>query len=378
GVGGAGVGGTGVGGARVGGARVGGTGVGGAGVGGARVGGTGVGRTGVGGARVGGARVGGDGVAVVVPTHRRPELVVGAVEAALGQTVAVDEVVVVVDADGGGAEETEAALSAIGDQRVRVVRRPGRGGPSQARNAGVAVTSAPWVAFCDDDDRWLPSKLARQLDVLARAGWPPDAVVSTGVVARSPGSEYRWPKRFVDGTRSVGEYLFCTRTPFQGETLLHTSTLLASRSLLEAEPFDETLRNHEDWDWLVRAAGRGARFLAVPEHLAVWHIEEDRPGLTAVTGDWERSLAWAGRQRGRLGERAYSAFCLTVVAGRARASGSARGVGAALVAALGGSPPVRNLLWFPFYAVLSPGVRRRLRARLTSARLPSGRWSARS
>ena len=107
--------------------------------------------------------------------------------------------------------------------------------------------------------------------------------------------------RFIGPDDRIGDYLFRTSTPYQGETLLHTSTLLASRSLLVAVPFDEGLWNHEDWDWLLRAEERGARCIAVENHLVIWHIEEAREGLGSRLDDWERSLDWARRQRRRLG-----------------------------------------------------------------------------
>lgn len=306
-------------------------------------------------------------VTAVIPTCGRPELLRRAVEGVRAQTVPVAEIVVVVD----GAESdavTMQVLSAIEEPRLRVVPLSGRNGPSRARNAGVATARTPWVAFCDDDDVWRPHKLAWQLKTMADAGWPGDAVVSTGVIGRSPDGDYRWPARFITTEERIGDYLFCTRTPFQGETLLHTSSLLASRDLLSTVPFDESLWNHEDWDWLLRAEEAGAWALPVENHLVIWHIEESRPGLGSRTDDWERSFAWACGARHRLGARAFSAFCLTVVAGRARAAGSVRGLVRTFLAGLRARPPLRNLGWFPLFGALSPDQRRRLRARLSPTR----------
>lgn len=309
----------------------------------------------------------GDMVTAVIPTFGRPQLVRRAVEGVLGQTVPVAELVVVVD----GAEtqgETLQALAALREPRLRVLPLPGHRGPSRARNAGVGTARTPWVAFCDDDDVWQPHKLAWQLKTIDDAGWPDDAILSTGVIGRSPDGDYRWPARFITTEERIGDYLFCTRTPFQGETLLHTSSLLASRELLSSVPFDESLWNHEDWDWLLRAEEAGGRALPVENHLVIWHIEEPRHGLGSRTDDWERSLSWACGARDRLGARAFSAFCLTVVAGRARAAGSLRGLVRTLVAALGARPSLRNLGWFPLFGALSPDQRRRLRSLLSPTR----------
>jgi glycosyltransferase involved in cell wall biosynthesis len=309
----------------------------------------------------------GETVTAVIPTHGRPELVCRAVDGVRAQTAPVGEIVVVVDgADSQG--ETLRALSALNEPRLTVVAMRGHNGPSRARNAGVAASKTPWVAFCDDDDLWQPHKMAWQLKALDAAGWSPHAVVSTGVIGRSPSGDYRWPARFIAAQERVGDYLFCTRTPFQGETLLHTSSLLASRELLRTVPFDESLWNHEDWDWLLRAEEAGARLLPIEDHLVIWHIEEGRDGLGSRMDDWERSYAWARQERHRLGARAFSAFCLTVVAARARAARSPAGIARAFLAAMGGRPSLRNLRWFPLYSLLSPDQRRRLRSRLSPTR----------
>ena len=50
---------------------------------------------------------------------------------------------------------------------VRVVNQQGKG-LAGARNQGLALTSHPYVAFLDHDDRWLPEKLALQVGLLER------------------------------------------------------------------------------------------------------------------------------------------------------------------------------------------------------------------
>src|ERR1700712_2915091 len=99
-------------------------------------------------------------VSVVVPTRGRPSVVVGAVASALDQTVPPHEVVVVVD---GPDDESVAALEALQDPRVRVHVHERRRGAGAARNTGVRLAEGVLVAFLDDDDRWLPTKLQRQI-----------------------------------------------------------------------------------------------------------------------------------------------------------------------------------------------------------------------
>jgi glycosyltransferase involved in cell wall biosynthesis len=106
-------------------------------------------------------------VAVVIPTFNRPRELGQAVRSVLSQVDVELEVVVVDDGDSRG------DLGGIlADDRVRVVvtARPGAG-EAAARNAGLESVTAPWIAFCDDDDLWHPRKLATQLAAADRVGW---------------------------------------------------------------------------------------------------------------------------------------------------------------------------------------------------------------
>ena len=47
---------------------------------------------------------------------------------------------------------------------------------ARAKASGVSKATHPWVAFCDDDDQWLPGKLSAQFAALEA---DPTAVVAT-------------------------------------------------------------------------------------------------------------------------------------------------------------------------------------------------------
>lgn len=118
-------------------------------------------------------------ISVVIPTHNRRHLLPRTLASVLGQ-VGVDMEVIVVDE--ASCDGTEAYLHGLGDDRVRVVRHELARGTARARNAGIELAGADYVAFCDDDDFWAPDKLAMQLDALHRhpeARW---SVVGTVIV----------------------------------------------------------------------------------------------------------------------------------------------------------------------------------------------------
>ena len=302
-----------------------------------------------------------DLVSVVIPTRGRASLVGRAVRSALAQDYARLEVVVVVD---GHDDDTRAALDAIDDARLRVVTLPEARGGCGARNAGVAAAMGAWVAFLDDDDEWLEQKLSMQMRLAASS---PCArpVICSRTIARSPRGDEVWPVRLPAPDEPLSEYLFARRGLFQGEGLVQSSTVLAPRDLLLRLPFTDGLPVHQDWDWLLRAArAPGAQLSFVPEPLAIWHIEEERAGISRQSR-WEESLNWIESVRGTITPRAYAAFLLLSVSARAARAHAWRAfLRIPWRAVRFGSPrPIDFIIFFGIWLIPQP-LRWRLRAAL--------------
>src|SRR5262249_31733203 len=131
-------------------------------------------------------------VSVVIPTRMRPELVPRAVRSALGQTLREVEVIVVVD--GPDPSTREALADQLADSRLRLVELETSGGAPNARNVGAHQATAEWTALLDDDDEWLPEKLATQL-ALARQAPYQQPIVASRLLMRTPRAELVLPRR---------------------------------------------------------------------------------------------------------------------------------------------------------------------------------------
>jgi len=256
-------------------------------------------------------------VSVVIPTYKRPQLVRRALESVLAQTMANLELIVVVD---GLDAETRESLGAVRDGRLTVHVPDRRLGNADARNAGVALARAKWVAFLDDDDAWLPRKLERQLPVAQRAACA-HPIVSCRVVVHGQFGDMVWPRRLPAPGEDWSEYFFCRRTPFTGEGMITMTSILTSRALLSQVPFASGLTRHVDPDWVLRASrhpGVCVAFVPDDEPLVVWYMEHDRPRITTQP-DWSASLEWCRRNRPLFTRRGYAAFVLHVVGSSAAA-----------------------------------------------------------
>ncbi len=103
-------------------------------------------------------------VAVVMPTHNRARFVGEAIQSVIDQRFTDWEMIIV---DDGSVDDTEAAVAPfLADKRIRYMRQA-NAGHSAARNAGIAVTTAPLIAYLDDDNLWYPDFLACAVDLFA-------------------------------------------------------------------------------------------------------------------------------------------------------------------------------------------------------------------
>jgi glycosyltransferase involved in cell wall biosynthesis len=152
---------------------------------------------------------------------------------------------------------------------VRNVRTPGLAG---TRNTGILATDAPLVAFLDDDDEWLPEKLAHQVAALSRE--PEVGLVGCAI-------EIVLPDRTI--VRPIPALVRHADLLRSRVIALNPSTLLARRALLEATGLvDEMIPGAygEDWEWLLRAL-KGTDAVGLPEPL--------------VRISWARTSWFAGR-----------------------------------------------------------------------------------
>ncbi|HLL65306.1 MAG TPA: glycosyltransferase family 2 protein [Micromonosporaceae bacterium] len=297
-------------------------------------------------------------VSVVIPTRNRPELVTRAVRSVLGQTLREIEVLVVVD---GPDDATPAALAAIADPRLRVIALDSSRGAPGARNAGVAHATAKWTALLDDDDEWLPEKLAIQLDLARNAGIGMPIVISH-LFVRTPRAEFILPRRVPDPGEPISEYLAIRKGLFHGDGFIQTSTIFAATELLRRVPFTEGLRRLQELDWALRALRHdGVDLVIAAEPLVIWHADENRPRVS-FDAPVRESVEWLQRTRPLVTRRAYAALAMSVVSSMAAPSHDPRIFATLLYEAVRhGRPGRTDYLTFAQVWLVPPTLRRKVR-----------------
>ena len=226
-------------------------------------------------------------VSVAIGTYNRAGMVLEAIQAALDQTLAPDEIVV---GDDASTDDTWATLSerARGEPRLKVFRRARNSGGVENWNFTVSQTRGDYIAWCSDDDRFTPRHLQESVAYLE--SHPEIGLVHAGFIdvleARGTCEIVPRPLRFsavrILTRKNLPGYL--TRYydwPF------HPSTLVFRRAVWQsAGPFDPAYAL-ADTEWFVRAVER------FPAAMLPLHGVYNR----RHAGNWSNRLGSARMQR---------------------------------------------------------------------------------
>lgn len=196
-------------------------------------------------------------ITAIITTRDRCSAALLAAASVLDQDPPVTELFV---CDDGSTDETPERFTAWGarEPRLRYHRfATPQGGPGPGRNYGILHATGEWIAFLDDDDEWLPGKIAGQgphlddrHDVVATNAW------------RTSG-----PRYFPDLTAAYEP----SRRELLHANPLIISSVVARRALLRhVGGFADAAwlaRGPLDFDTWLRLSDAGARFLVLPEPL---------------------------------------------------------------------------------------------------------------
>jgi glycosyltransferase involved in cell wall biosynthesis len=101
-------------------------------------------------------------VSVIIPTYNRADLLERAIRSVLSQTYRDFEIIVVDDASIDNTQEMvkEKFKQEMDSGILRYVRNETNMERSHSRNKGMEIAQGEYIAFLDDDDIWLPHRLA--------------------------------------------------------------------------------------------------------------------------------------------------------------------------------------------------------------------------
>lgn len=187
-------------------------------------------------------------ISVIIPVYNGERYFARTIESVLAQTYSAMEIVVVDDGSRDSSQDVVARY--LNHTNVRLITQE-NAGVAAARNTGIRAATGDYIALLDQDDLWLPDKLACQVEYLDKH--PEIALVHSNIHfigeagERIPDPEWAWV------------------APTYGQVLpelvqwnrICTCTVLLRKSVLEQVGlFRQELAPADDWDLWLQVAAR--------------------------------------------------------------------------------------------------------------------------
>lgn len=212
-------------------------------------------------------------ISVVIPAFNSEATIARAIESVLAQTYTDYEIIVV---DDGSKDNTAQAVKAFGD-KVNYIYQD-NAGVSVARNTAISAASGEWLAFLDADDKWLPKKLQKQINLLRanpQLKWCcTNRYQSDGKRKAVFGNEKKIKKALQDKDYFESYFLAAAKD----QCPIITTCLMIHKSLFgELGSFDPQYVRGQDLDMWWRIAHHYPQVGYVAEPLAIRHLDDENP-----------------------------------------------------------------------------------------------------
>lgn len=230
-------------------------------------------------------------VSVVIPCLDAEPFIEDALKSALGQTFGDIEVIAVDDASTDGTRSILRHYAEV-DYRVRPLFLDRQSGPSGARNAGIAASTAPWIALLDADDLFRPERIET---LLQNATDDLDIIADDQIVVSFPGNlPLHEGFVFLEGHEYVDidlEYYIRNSLvaphslrPGRGLSTGYLKPMIRRRFLDKTGVrYDERYRMAEDFLFYFESLARGARLRMLAKPMYVYR----RPARSMTrSGQW--------------------------------------------------------------------------------------------
>jgi len=180
-------------------------------------------------------------VSIIVTTYNRKDLLQEALGAILRQTY--KEIVLII-VDNFSDYDIEKSVRLFHDSRIRFFQHRNGGIIAVNRNYGIRQSQGEFVAFCDDDDLWMPDKLEIQI-----AHFSQDDIVGVGSSA-TPIGDLRYSRPAL----IARDRILAFEDIYQSNEVALSSLVIKNEGIFFDE--DPDLVGAEDFDFQLRVSLR--------------------------------------------------------------------------------------------------------------------------
>lgn len=221
-------------------------------------------------------------VSIITPTYNRAARLRECLTHLLHQTYKNFEVCVVNDGGAGVAQVVEA----FGALKIRLFEFASNHGQVRCRNKALEMAQGECIAFCDDDDLFLPNHISALVQQLSQYDL---AYSDVEIVAEDEGNDLKENLLFS---------FDCKPELFARTNFIIPSSAIYRRALHDRlGGFDEEAKDYWDWDWFLSVSKAG-KIVHVPEVTVRYRFNLSKDNLSIHPETYAHHLEYLCRKHG--------------------------------------------------------------------------------
>ena len=185
-------------------------------------------------------------ISVIVTTYNRPKLLKETLDSILNQTYVNFELIVV---DNNSNYDFFNFIKSFNDSRIKAYQNENNGIIAVNRNFGIKKAKGKYIAFCDDDDIWIQSKLEVQLKQIEKNR---KDIISSNISVFEKNLNTILFNSKSSKPRNIYDLLWLNK--------IYTSTVLVKNSDLLFFNEDPNLITVEDYELWIKLMFNGCKF----------------------------------------------------------------------------------------------------------------------
>ncbi len=206
-------------------------------------------------------------VSIIIPTHNRPDFLKKTIQSIVDQSYKNIEIIIV---SNGYNLANKAVVTSFSDPRIIYVEQENSGGPAAPRNHGIRLSKGELIAFCDDDDLWMPDKLIKQVSILLQNK---DHDVCYTKMLRFDETGQEWGVPHEGSTADLNSLLYINTVPI--------SSLIIRKKLIDQIGYfceSKIVRFSEDYEFILKCA-TVTKFVYIDDYLIKYWSGRNRTTL---------------------------------------------------------------------------------------------------
>lgn len=228
-------------------------------------------------------------VSIVIPTYKRADKIVRAIESCINQDYKNIEIIVV-DDNGEASEfryKTKELINPyIKNKQIRYIEHKTNKGGAEARNTGIKEAKGYFISFLDDDDEILPQKISKQIELYRENRDNNIGLIYCYCEAVNEAGNHRtYYNNDNEGNPLYEQMLGC---------IAGTSLWFCPKSVLEEVGYFEDTPSKQDTILLLKILAAGYNIFRVNEPLVKYYEYQTGKisgvGLTNITGECNARL----------------------------------------------------------------------------------------